>query len=157
MNNCNSIACRRNVTDLLKYLLYTDVGAGINNVALLGYRILFALELFRVHGMKKFRVENGRREQVPNPLGLPDKLNGLVAMFSDTVVPFLLTIGIGTRLILLPAIGVTSIGYFVVHRKDSVEVRDVPYMYTLSLIFIWILGAGRYSVDFYLFNYLNGR
>jgi putative oxidoreductase len=145
------------MTTLVKYLLYTDIGTGINNAALLGYRILLALELFRVHGLKKFRVENGQREQVPNPLGLPDKLNGLVAMFSDTAVPFFLMIGIVTRIILLPAIGVTSVGYFLVHRKDSIEVRDVPYMYTLSLIFIWIVGAGRYSVDFYLFNYLNGR
>jgi putative oxidoreductase len=144
------------MTGLVKYILYTDVGTEINNAALLGYRMLIALELFRVHGMKKFRVENGQREQVPNPLGLPEKLNGLVATFSDTVVPFLLMIGIGTRLILLPTIAVTSIGYFVVHRKDSLEVRDVPYMYSISLIFIWILGAGRYSVDFYFFNYLNG-
>jgi putative oxidoreductase len=144
------------LTDLVKYLLYTDVGTGINNAALLGYRVLLALELFRVHGMKKFQVGNGQREQVPNPLRLPDKLNGQVAMFSDTVVPFLLMIGIGTRLILLPAIGVVSVGYFVVHRKDTIEVRDVPYMYAISLILIWILGAGRYSVDFYLFNYLGG-
>jgi putative oxidoreductase len=144
------------MTDLIKYLLYTDIGTALNNAALLGYRVLLALELFRVHGMKKFRTENGQREQIPNPLGLPDKLNTMVATFSDTVVPFLLMIGIGTRFILLPVIGVTSIGYFVVHQKDSIEIRDVPYMYSISFIFIWILGAGKYSVDYYLFNYLSG-
>jgi putative oxidoreductase len=140
--------------ELIKQLLYSDVGSAFNNGALLVFRILLALELFRVHGMKKFRVENGQREHVPNPLGLPDKLNGMVATFSDTVVPFLIMLGVGTRLAVLPAIGVTAIGYFVVHRKDSLEVRDVPYMYTLCLLFILALGAGTYSIDQYLLNFI---
>lgn len=140
--------------ELLKQLLYSDVGSNLNNWALLIFRILLGLELFRVHGMKKFRVQNGEREHVPNPLGLPDKLNGLVATFSDTVVPFLLMLGVGTRLVILPTIGVTAIGYFVVHRRDSVEVRDVPYMYTLSFLFVLALGAGTISLDHYLLNFL---
>ena len=143
------------MTEIIKHILYSDVGSNINNVALLVYRILFAIELFRVHGMKKFRIENGQREHVPNPLHLPEKLNGAVATFSDTVVPFLLIIGICSRLIVLPTLGVTAIGYFVVHRKDKLEVRDMPYMYTLSLLLLLVIGAGKYSADFYLFNYLN--
>lgn len=138
--------------DIIKQILYSDLGSSFNNAAILFFRILFAIELFRVHGMKKFRVENGQKEHVPNPLHLPEKLNGLVATFSDTVVPFFIILGLGTRLAVLPTIGVTAVGYFVVHRKDSLEVRDVPYMYTLSLLLILALGAGKYSLDYYLLN-----
>ncbi|MBE8728222.1 DoxX family protein [Flavobacterium hungaricum] len=138
--------------DLIKQILYSDLGNSFNNAAFLFFRILLAVELFRVHGMKKFRVENGQKEHVPNPLHLPEKLNGLVAAFSDTVVPFFIILGLGTRLAVLPTIGVTAVGYFVVHRKDSLEVRDVPYMYTLSLLLILALGAGKYSLDYYLLN-----
>ncbi|MFP9114459.1 DoxX family protein [Flavobacterium sp. RHBU_3] len=141
--------------ELIKTILYSDAGSPFNNAALLVFRVLLALELFRVHGMKKFRVENGEREHVPNPLHLPEKLNGLVATFSDTVVPFLIIAGVGTRLAVLPTIGVTAIGYFMVHRHDSVEVRDVPYMYTLSLLFLLALGAGTYSLDHYILNLIN--
>ncbi|MVT12022.1 DoxX family protein [Chitinophaga tropicalis] len=140
--------------ELLKYLFYTDAGSDVNNLALLIYRVLLALELFRVHGLKKFRVENGQKEHVPNPLHLPEKLNAFVATFSDTVVPFLVMLGLGTRLAILPVIGVTAIGYFVVHRKDSLEVRDVPYMYTLSFLFLLVIGAGTYSLDNYLLHLL---
>lgn len=140
--------------EIIKLLLYSDVGSDINNIALLVFRILIAVELFRVHGMKKFRVENGEREHVPNPLHLPEKLNGLVATFSDTVVPFFIILGLGTRLFILPTIGVTAIGYFVVHRKDSLEVRDVPYIYTVTLLFLLALGAGTYSLDHYILNLL---
>lgn len=138
--------------DILKQILNSDLGSSFNNIALLIFRVLLAFELFRVHGMKKFRVENGQKEQVPNPLHLPEKLNDLIAIFSDTVVPFFIILGLGTRLAVLPTIGVTAVGYFVVHRKDSLEVRDVPYMYTLSLLLILALGAGKYSLDYYLLN-----
>jgi len=138
------------MTELIKHIFYSDLGNNWNNAALLVFRVLLAWELFRVHGMKKFRVENGEREHVPNPLHLPDRLNGMVATFSDTVVPFLIMLGLGTRLVILPAIGVTAIGYFVVHRKDSPEVRDVPYMYTLSLLLLLALGAGSYAADHYI-------
>ncbi|MDY0988293.1 DoxX family protein [Flavobacterium sp. CFBP9031] len=141
--------------EIIKQILNSDLGNSFNNAALLAFRVLLAIELFRVHGMKKFRVENGQKEQVPNPLHLPEKLNGLVATFSDTVIPFFIILGLGTRLAVLPTIGVTAIGYFVVHRNDSLEVRDVPYMYTLSLLLLLALGAGTYSLDYYLLSLLN--
>ncbi|WP_026728871.1 DoxX family protein [Flavobacterium denitrificans] len=136
--------------EIIKQILYSDLGNSFNNGALLIFRVLLAVELFRVHGMKKFRVENGQKEHVPNPLHLPEKLNGLVATFSDTIIPFFIILGLGTRLAVLPTIGVTAIGYFVVHKNDSLEVRDVPYMYTLSLLLLLALGAGTYSLDYYL-------
>lgn len=142
----------KKMIDILKQVLHSDLGTSFNNWTLLIFRVLLAIELFRVHGMKKFRVENGQREQLPNPFHLPKNLNNLVATFSDTVVPFLIILGLGTRLALLPTIGVTAIGYVVVHRKDSLEVRDVPYMYTISLLLIMALGAGKYSLDYYLLN-----
>lgn len=142
----------KKMIDIIKQILYSDLGSSLNNAAILIFRVLLAVELFRVHGMKKFRVENGQKEHVPNPLHLPEKLNGLVATFSDTIVPFLIILGIGTRLAVLPTIGVTAIGYFVVHKNDSPEVRDVPYMYTLSLLLLLALGAGTYSLDYYLLN-----
>ncbi|WP_289661149.1 DoxX family protein [Flavobacterium panacagri] len=138
--------------EIIKQILNSDLGSTLNNTAILVFRILLAVELFRVHGMKKFRLENGQKEHVPNPLHLPEKLNGLMATLSDTVVPIFIILGLGTRLAVLPTIGVTAIGYFVVHRKDSLEVRDVPYMYTLSLLLLLALGAGTYSLDHYLLN-----
>ncbi|MBO9584941.1 MAG: DoxX family protein [Flavobacterium sp.] len=141
--------------EIIKQILHSDLGTSFNNGALLAFRVLLAIELFRVHGMKKFRVENGQKEHVPNPLHLPEKLNGIVATFSDTIIPFFIIFGLGTRLAVLPTIGVTAIGYFVVHKNDSLEVRDVPYMYTLSLLLLLALGAGTYSLDNYLLTLLN--
>ena len=141
--------------DFLKTVLYSDAGSALNNWALLVFRVLLALELFRVHGLKKVRSSSdGALEQLPNPLGLPVAFNQLVAAFSDTVVPFLVVLGAGTRLAVLPTIGVTAIGYFVVHRHDSLEVRDVPYVYTLCFLLLLALGPGTRSLDYYLWQLL---
>ena len=135
------------MSEFIKWVLYSDVGSPFNSLALLLFRVLLGWELFRVHGLRKFKLVGGQKEHVPNPLGLPDRLNGLIATCSDTVVPFLLMLGVGTRLVILPALGVTAIGYFVVHRKSTPEIRDVPYMYTLAFLLILCLGAGKYSID----------
>lgn len=143
------------LSELLKTLLYSDAGSALNNWALLGFRVLLAVELFRVHGLRKFQSPPGEApEVVPNPLGLPAGLNQLVANFSDTVVPALVILGIGTRLAVLPTIGVTAIGYFVVHRHDSVAVRDVPYLYTICFLLLLALGPGTRSFDHYLWAWL---
>lgn len=133
--------------EVIKTILYSDVGSTLNNVGLLGFRVLLAIELFRVHGLKKFKVGEGQKEHVPNPFKLPEKVNAAMAMISDTVIPFFVIFGLGSRLIVLPIICVTGIGYFVVHRKDSGEVRDVPYMYTLSFLLLFVFGFGTFSLD----------
>lgn len=139
---------------LVKCTLWSDAGSPLNNWALLGFRILLSIELFRVHGLKKFKANDGKPEVVPDPLHLPPKLNALVATFSDTIAPILVVAGVATRLVVLPVIGVTAIGYFVVHRKDKMEIRDVPYMYTLCFLFLLCIGAGNISIDHYLYTHL---
>lgn len=74
--------------EILKQILTSDLGSSFNNTAFLIFRVLLGIQLFRVHGLKKFRLENGQKEIIPNPLGLPDKMNALVASFADLVVPF---------------------------------------------------------------------
>ncbi|UYQ93794.1 DoxX family protein [Chitinophaga horti] len=138
--------------ELLNTLLHTDLGNTVNNWAMLVFRILLSIQLFRVHGLKKF---TGEEEVVPNPLGLPPKLNQMMAVVADTVVPALVTLGLGVRLAVWPTIGVTAVGYFIVHRRDPIAIRDVPYVYTICFLLIGILGPGTLSLDHYLYHLLN--
>jgi putative oxidoreductase len=135
------------IQEIWHYIFYSDLGSDFNNFAILAFRILLSLEMVRVHGLKKFGVGG---EVVPNPLGLPPKLNDLIADFSDIVAPVLVAFGFLTRLAILPILAVTLTGYFVVHRRSALSVRDVPFMYSLSYLYIFLVGAGKFSADFYL-------
>ncbi len=135
------------VQEIWQFIFHSDLGSDFNNAALLVFRVLLCLQMLRVHGLKKYG-EGG--ELVPNPLGLPPKLNDAIADFSDIVAPALVAFGFLTRLSIVPILAVTLTGYFVVHRRDSWTVRDVPFMYSLSYLYIFLVGAGRFSADFYL-------
>lgn len=141
--------------EILQKLFYTDLGNPFNNGAILIFRLLLAWELLTVHGLKK--IQKGPQtetEHIPNPLQLPEKLNAAVAQFADTIVPFFIALGLFGRIALLPTLGVTAVGYFVVHRHDSREVRDIPFMYTLCLLLLLLIGPGTYSIDHYIYQLL---
>lgn len=140
--------------DVLNRIFYSDLGGTFNNAALLVFRVLLCLEMLRVHGLKKFA---GAGEIVPNPLGLPPKINQMIADFSDIVAPVLVAFGFLTRLSILPILAVTLTGYFVIHRRDVVSVKDVPFMYSLSYLFIFLVGAGTFAADFYIYNFLTRK
>ena len=132
----------------IKLILFSDAGNPANNISLLVFRMLLALQLFRAHGLGKYQDNGGKH--VPNPLGLPAGLNGFIATFSETVVPFLVIIGVATRLVVIPVIGITGIGYFVIHRNEPIRQRDISYMYSLCFLFLFVMGAGTFSADHYL-------
>ncbi len=134
--------------ELITKLFYSDLGSEFNNWVFLGFRVLLMIELMRVHGLKK----TDSHHDTPNPLGLPQKLNNLISVFATLYLPLLGVIGFGTRLVILPALMITAIGYFVIHRKDSVVERDVPFMYSLSLLLLVLFGAGTKSVDYWIIN-----
>ncbi|MDR0262491.1 MAG: DoxX family protein [Sphingobacterium sp.] len=139
--------------EILQKLFYTDLGNTVNNAAILLFRLLLAWELLTVHGLKKIQKEpQAQAEHIPNPLHLPEKLNAMAAQFADTIVPFFIAVGLLGRLAILPTIGVTAVGYFVVHRHDSREVRDIPFMYTLCLLLLLLTGPGTYSIDYYIYQ-----
>ncbi len=142
--------------EIFQTIFYSDLGSNLNNAALLVFRVLLCFEMFRVHGLKKVAKAGGAAEIVPNPLKLPPKLNQLIADFSDLVAPVLVALGFLTRFSVLPILAVTLTGYFVVHRRDALSVRDVPYMYSLSYLFVFLVGAGRFSADFYIYKFLFG-
>jgi putative oxidoreductase len=140
--------------EVLQNIFYSDAGSNFNNFALLIFRLLLCWEMIRVHGLKKIGNE-GTAEVVPNPLKLPPRLNQLIANFSDLVAPVFVALGLATRIAVLPILAVTLTGYFVVHRRDPLSVRDVPFMYSLSYLFIFFIGAGEFSADYYLYRFFN--
>ena len=138
------------IQEIWQFIFYSDAGSILNNAALAIFRVLLCLQMLRVHGLKKFGVGTGKAEIVPNPLGLPPELNQTIAYFSGGVAPVLIAFGFLTRLSALPVLAVTLTGYFGVHRRDGLRARDVPFMYSLSYLYIFLVGAGRFSADYYL-------
>lgn len=136
--------------ELIRKILFSEIGSRTNNIAMLLFRVAFAIELMLVHGLKKINVNGRAAELIPNPLGFPDWFNQAFATAAMLIFPFFILIGLFTRLAALPALAVTLTGYFVVHAHDVLAARDGPFTYSIMLLLILVLGAGKYSVDSYL-------
>jgi putative oxidoreductase len=108
-----------------------------------------------VHGLKKIGIGVPVAEVIPNPLGFPDSLNSFIAITANVYLPVLIIFGLFTRLAALPALAVTATGYFIMHGHDSLAERDIPFMFSISLLMIILLGGGKYSLDGYLSKKLN--
>jgi len=121
-------------------------------MAVLVFRILLSLELIIVHGLKKIGVGIPVAETIPNPFHLPTELNNYMAIAANLFFPVLVAFGFFTRIAVLPILAVTLSGYFVVHAHDSLLVRDIPFMYSLGFVFLFLTGPGKYSIDHLIFK-----
>ncbi len=122
------------------------------HIVLLWFRVLLSVEMIYAHGLKKIGIGVAEAEQVPNPLHFPEAINNALAVSANILFPILVILGFFTRLAVLPILALTLTGYFVLHFHDAPLVKDTPFMYSLSYLLILFLGAGRYSLDHYLFK-----
>lgn len=132
----------------------SDLGSVWNNRAIFLFRFLVSAELIVVHGLKKIGVGIAQAEVVPNPFGLPDAVNQILATGANLICPLFVILGFFTRLAAIPIVAVTLTGYFVVHGNDSLAERDIPFMFSVAFLFIVAVGGGRYSLDHNFFNKL---
>lgn len=127
------------------------------HLAMLFFRVLLSVELMIAHGLKKVGVGVAAAETVPNPLGLPDGLNQSMAIAANLVFPWFIMAGLFTRLAVLPVLGVTLTGYFILHWNDPIALKDVPFIYSLCYLLLLVLGPGKYSADYVINRELHKR
>ncbi len=90
-------------------------------------------------------------------LGIPmPTLNAYMAATTELLGVILLTLGLMTRLISVPLIVVMIVAIFTVHIGNGFSAGDngfeIPLYYMLFLIIFLAHGAGKISVDHFLFD-----
>lgn len=133
-------------------LLNTMPSLRVFNSTMLFFRSFLAVEMMIVHGLKKIGAGGAQAEVVPNPFHLPEVVNQLFATSANLVFPVFVIVGLFTRMATLLIVAVPLTGYFIVHGCDSLLIRDVPFMYSLSYILVLLLGPGQYSLDYLITN-----
>jgi putative oxidoreductase len=118
-----------------------------SDLTLLFYRILVGASLFFVHGAKKLTHFEAELNSFPDPFGFGTRLTFFFAIFASLICPLLLMLGVLTRLACLGILAVTLTGLFLVHLHDPLEVMDTPYIYSVSVLLLFFLGPGKYSLD----------
>ncbi|MEO1257146.1 MAG: DoxX family protein [Bacteroidota bacterium] len=137
---------------ILTRLLSTQLSGARFDAVMLFFRVAIGTAMFFIHGWKKITDFAGTAAHIPDPFGMGGEASAVVAVLANVVCTGLIIIGLFTRPAAAFILGVTLVGLIIVHAPDPWAVKDVPLMYSLAFGLVLVLGPGRYSVDYQLFN-----
>jgi putative oxidoreductase len=80
-------------------------------------------------------------------LGIGAKLSYNLLIFSQLFCGFLVAIGLFTRLAVLPIMFSMGVAFFIAHKHDSFQVKELALLFLLITIPVFIMGSGAISVD----------
>lgn len=100
------------------------------------------------HGLPKFmKLWHGDTVGFIDPLGVGDSVSLALAVFAEVICAFLVTIGLKTRLAVIPLIITMVVAFFVIHSSDPFMQKELAFIYLAIYLTIFMTGPGWYSVD----------
>lgn len=119
------------------------------NLAAFALRLGFG-SMMLTHGWGKFNNLISGELSFPDPIGIGGAPTLILAVLSEFIAPILLIIGFKTRLsAVFPAITML-VAAFVVHINDPWARIEFPLLYLTGYLAIFLLGGGKYSLDWRL-------
>lgn len=83
----------------------------------------------------------------PDPIQIGSKLSLILVIFAEFFCGFLVTIGLFTRLAVIPIFITMSVVFFIVHSKQPFDEKALPFVFWLLSMVIFLLGGGKFSLD----------
>lgn len=118
----------------------------IMNVWLLIVRICVA-GLMLTHGFPKLeKIMNGNWG-FADTWGIGSTLTLVLVVFAEFFCSILLALGLATRLALIPLIITMTVAVFQIHWADPLSKKELPLLFLMFFITIFITGPGKYSID----------
>lgn len=85
----------------------------------------------------------------------PFRIGGTAMLTMAVIAEFgcsiLLILGVLTRLSVIPLIATLSMAFFVFHANDGLMDKELPLIYLIGFVGLFLLGPGKYSVDHHYF------
>lgn len=122
---------------------------------LLCLRIFFGLMLM-MHGLDKLYNYTELCFTFPDPTGIGREITLLFVIFVELMCSVAFIFGALYRLSMLPMIGVMAVAFLHIHQASIVQ-GELAFVYLIILIFMYIAGAGQYSIDAKIYEYIHAK
>lgn len=119
---------------------------------LLLLRLFFALPLTIRHGWPTLFNWWKGEISYPDPLGLGENLTMFIMGSIEAFCATFVVLGFFTRISAFLVASGFTVAVLVVHGQDSFGVKELAYMYMSGFWSVFLLGSGRYSLDFLIFG-----
>lgn len=129
------------------FLFDTSFKSRSLDFSLLILRLGFGI-LMIPHGYAKLQSFGERSEKFMNFMGLGGPASLSLTIFAELACSVLLVIGLFTRLATIPLLIAAVVIVFVAHQGDIFDTAASGFFYLLAYIVIFLLGPGKYSLDY---------
>ena len=116
------------------------------DLAALLLRLIFG-GLFIYHGYEKIINYDTYLPMMQDIIGIGPKLSYNLVIFAEFFCGLLITIGLVTRLAVLPIAFSMGVAYFIAHAKDAFQIKELAFTFLVLTLPVFVLGSGRFSVD----------
>ncbi len=109
-------------------------------------RVFFGI-MFFTHGLDKMMNFSELSETYPSVLGFGSYMTLMVTIFCEFCCSLFLIAGLLIRVMVLPMIVAMAVAFFDVHDGFLPE-GELALIYMVVFIILYIVGPGRYSLDY---------
>lgn len=85
-------------------------------------------------------------------IGLGTNLEFNLVVFAQLICGITVALGFLTRLSVIPLFIIMFIAFFVAHKNDPFVAKELPFVYLLLCVPVFVFGGGRFSVDRLIFK-----
>lgn len=137
-------------------MLRTDclltITAERNRLSLLLLSLRFVVGILLIfHGWNKLTDYHSLCDTFPDPLGIGSNYSLILAIFGELFCSLFFLVGYQFRIATPPMLITLSVAFFYVHGGHVSE-GELAFVYMMLLFFLLVMGAGRFSLDHYLFK-----
>lgn len=136
---------------MIKKILSTRINDSQVNIALLILRVTAGV-LMAHHGYGKLTKFAEIEPNFMEFLGLSKGISLGLVVFSEFFSSLFLIAGLATRFALVPLIVTMIVAVFDAHGGDIFGKGEIGFLYLAIYITLLLKGAGKYSIDAFLFN-----
>lgn len=130
--------------------LLSPASLGTNEATLL-LRLFFG-GMFVYFGYGKIAMYDTILPNFGDIIGIGAKLSFHLVIFAEFFCGFFVLLGFIIRLSVIPIFITMVVAYFVAHAADDFQNKMPAFIFMVLCIPIFILGSGKYSVDYYIFK-----
>ncbi len=108
------------------------------------------------HGIGKFiKLVGDQPIKFSDPLGVGITASLSLAVFAEVFCSILLMLGLATRLAAVPLLITMLVAAFISHANDGFGKQELPLLYSLVYLTIAFFGAGKISLDNWIYRKMN--
>lgn len=123
------------------------------SAGLLVLRIVAGAFMLFNHGIGKLtRLFGEGPVKFSDPIGVGPEASLALAVFAEVLCSVLVIFGFATRLTAIPLIITMMVAAFIAHAGDPLGSKELPLLFGAIFIAIALTGAGKYSIDYFIFK-----